>query len=126
MMPSKHHLFFIYLAFWLALAIAPSYREDWLLENLLVFIGVPLLIYLDRRFTFSHLAALCLFIFLSLHAIGSHYTYSETPLFTWLSSICQLERNHFDRIVHFLFGFLLFVWFLRVWPFGWQINQVIW
>jgi putative membrane protein len=108
-MPNKHHLFYTYLVIWLALAIAPRYRDDWLLENILVFIGVPLVIYLDRRFSFSRLAALCLFIFLSLHAVGSHYTYSETPLFTLLSSISHLERNHFDRIVHFLFGFLLFV-----------------
>lgn len=108
-MPSKHQLFYIYLIIWSALAINPRYREDWLLENILVFIGVPLVIYLDRPFPFSRLGALCLFIFLSLHAVGSHYTYSETPLFTLLSSISNLERNHFDRIVHFLFGFLLFV-----------------
>jgi len=108
-MPSKHQLFYTYLVIWGALAIAPRYREDWLLENILVFIGVPLVVYLDRRFSFSWLAAFCLFIFLSLHAVGSHYTYSETPLFTLLSDISNLERNHFDRIVHFLFGFLLFV-----------------
>lgn len=108
-MPSKRPLFYIYLMIWFALAINPRYREDWLLENILVFISVPLIIYLDRRFSFSRLAALCLFLFLSLHAVGSHYTYSETPLFTLLSEMSHLERNHFDRIVHFLFGFLLFV-----------------
>ncbi len=108
-MPNKRQLLYSYIIIWGLLAIAPRYRDDWLLENILVFIGVPLVIYLDRRFSFSRLAALCLFIFLSLHAVGSHYTYSETPLFTLLSSISHLERNHFDRIVHFLFGFLLFV-----------------
>lgn len=108
-MPNKRLLFYSYIVIWGLLAIAPRYRDDWLLENILVFIGVPLVIYLDRRFSFSPLAALCLFIFLSLHAVGSHYTYSETPLFTLLSTISHLERNHFDRIVHFLFGFLLFV-----------------
>lgn len=108
-MSNKRLLFYSYIVIWGLLAIAPRYRDDWLLENILVVVGVPLVIYLERRFSFSHLSAFCLFIFLSLHAVGSHYTYAETPLFNLSSSIVNLERNHFDRIVHFLFGFLLFV-----------------
>ena len=33
-----------FLVWWTLLAIAPSYRQDWLLENVLVFIVLPLLI----------------------------------------------------------------------------------
>ena len=33
----------LYLVWWSLLAVAPSYRQDWLLENILVFAGLPLL-----------------------------------------------------------------------------------
>ncbi len=42
-----------------------------------------------------------------LHIYGSHYTYSEVPFGYWLDSTFELGRNHYDRIVHFSFGFLL-------------------
>jgi putative membrane protein len=55
------------------------------------------------------------FVFLVLHEIGAHYTYSEVPYNDWtralfgtsLNEILGLERNHFDRLVHFCYGFLL-------------------
>ena len=40
--------------------------------------------------------------------IGAHYTYSNVPLGFWLQELFGFSRNHFDRIVHFSFGFLLF------------------
>ena len=93
---------------WLLLAIHPRYREDWLLENLLVFAALPILIWLHRRRPFSSGAAWLLWIFFVLHAVGAHYTYAEMP---WLSQVADCfnwQRNHYDRLVHFLFGLLLF------------------
>ena len=54
-------------AVWLGLAIAPSYRQDWLLENVIVFIGVPALVLAYHRLRFSNFAYTCLFVFLVLH-----------------------------------------------------------
>ena len=89
---------------WTALAIAPSYRSDWLLENLLVFVGVPLLVRGYRTIPLSNANYVALFVFLTLHEIGAHYTYAEVPFgYGWLGA----ERNHYDRLVHFSFGFLL-------------------
>jgi putative membrane protein len=96
-----------YALLWIALAIAPKYRSDWLLENLLVFAVVGLLVGTFRRFQFSNLSYGLLAIFLALHAYGAHYTYSETPLGFWLRDWLDLPRNHYDRIVHFAFGLLL-------------------
>ncbi|MFM8781638.1 MAG: DUF2238 domain-containing protein, partial [Gemmatimonadota bacterium] len=56
------------------LGIAPHYRQDWLLENLLVFLIVPLLIGTYRRLRFSNLAYTGIFAFLVLHEIGAHHT----------------------------------------------------
>jgi putative membrane protein len=41
-----------------------------------------------------------------LHALGAHYTYAEVPYQQWFPFL-QGERNHFDRLVHFLYGLLL-------------------
>ena len=46
-------------------------------------------------------------MFLILHTIGSHYTYSEVPAGDWLRDAFGLTRNHYDRLVHFAFGLLM-------------------
>ncbi|WP_227814842.1 DUF2238 domain-containing protein [Nitrogeniibacter aestuarii] len=96
---------------WLWLAIDPTDRTDWLLENILVFIFCGLLIATYRRFRFSSVSYLLFAVFMSLHLVGAHYTYSETPFGFWLQTLFDLQRNHYDRIVHFSFGFVL------AWPF---------
>ena len=57
-----------------ALGVAPHYRQDWLLENLLVFLIVPLLVATYRRLRFSNLAYTGIVVFLVLHEIGAHHT----------------------------------------------------
>jgi putative membrane protein len=96
-----------YVVLWLALAIAPKYRSDWLLENLLVFAFVAALWVTRRRFVFSNLSYALIGTFLSLHAIGAYSTYSETPIGYWLQRSFGLARNPYDRLVHFCFGLLL-------------------
>ena len=100
-------LFGIYLVYWAALAIAPFDRFDWLLENLLVFATVPFLIRSYMRRPLADLSYVLIFAFYCLHTLGSHYTYSEVPLGFWVSDLLGLERNHYDRAVHFSFGLLL-------------------
>jgi putative membrane protein len=102
-------LTFGYALLWSALAIAPKYRSDWLLENLLVFAFVGVLAATFTRFQFSNGAYLLFTVFLTLHAYGAHYTYAETPFGFWLRDAFGLSRNHYDRIVHFAFGLLLAV-----------------
>ncbi len=105
----------IFVVWWIVLAIAPWYRQDWLLENVLVFIVVPLLIWSYRHLRFSNFSYSLIFIFLCLHEIGAHYTYAEVPYGVWFNRMTGLdinaalgfERNHFDRSVHFLYGFLI-------------------
>ena len=92
---------------WIITAINPLYPRDWLLENLLVFIYAALLLATYHRFTFSNLSYGLFTLFLSLHLVGAHYTYAETPLGFWLQTLFDAERNHYDRIVHFSFGLLV-------------------
>jgi putative membrane protein len=92
---------------WGGLAIAPSNRADWFLENLLTFAIVPLAVVTSNRFRFSDQAYVQATIFLILHTIGSHYTYSAVPVGEWMRDAFELGRNHYDRVVHFAFGLLL-------------------
>ena len=92
---------------WLLTAINPLYPRDWLLENLLVFASVLLLLVTYHWFQFSNLSYTMFTVFLSLHLVGAHYTYSETPVGFWLQDWLGWQRNHYDRIVHFSFGLLL-------------------
>jgi putative membrane protein len=96
-----------YVLFWIAMAISPNDRSDWLLENLLSVAFVAVLLATYRRFRFSDTSYILITIFLTLHTVGAHYTYSEVPLGFWLKEWFGLSRNHFDRIVHFTFGLLL-------------------
>ena len=46
-------------------------------------------------------------VFLTLHTLGSHYTYAEVPLGRWFGDVFEFGRNHYDRIVHLTFGLLI-------------------
>ncbi len=106
------------LLLWVVTAIEPFNRRDWFLENLLVFFYVGLLLVSYPRFRFSTLSYLLFTLFMSLHLVGAHYTYSEVPFGFWLQDALDLGRNHYDRIVHFCFGLLIAYplreWLLRV------------
>jgi len=96
-----------YLVVWVALAVSPVDRHDWLLENLLAVSTVMTLVLTYRRFSFSDVSYVLITLFMILHAIGAHYTYAKVPFGFWMKDAFDLSRNHFDRIVHFAFGLLL-------------------
>ena len=96
-----------YAGFWLWAAIAPLHRFDWFLENLLVFAAVAGLALAYRRHPFSTLSYLLITVFLTLHTLGSHYTYAEVPLGAWFGEVFEVGRNHYDRVVHLTFGLLI-------------------
>lgn len=103
-----HVLCVSYAIVWIMLAIDPLDRRDWLVENLLVFVAVPVLVFTYRRMPLSDATYVLFFLFLLLHAVGAHYTYAEVPLGFWLKDTLDLERNHFDRFVHFFFGIMAY------------------
>jgi putative membrane protein len=86
-----------------------------MLENALVVLFVAAMVATYRKLTLSRISYFLIFVFLSLHLIGAHYTYSLVPYDEWFravtgSSLNELvgwERNNFDRVVHFSYGLLL-------------------
>ena len=105
----------IFLGIAAALAIGPYDRSDWLLENALTVLGLALLIATHRALPLSRVSYTLIFLFLCLHSVGAHYTYAKVPYDSWfeslfgqsLSSLTGWKRNHFDRLVHLLYGLLL-------------------
>ena len=87
-------------------AIKPHDALSWLLEVLPVLIAVPLMIATYRRFPLTPL----LYVLIALHAlvliVGGHYTYARVPLGFWMQDWFDLSRNHYDRIGHFMQGFV--------------------
>ncbi len=102
-----HGLMAWYAVIWVVLAIDPLDRHDWFLENILAIGLVIVLIVTYQKFPLSDLSYVLITIFMTLHAIGAHYTYSKVPLGFWIQDALGLQRNHFDRIAHFSFGLLL-------------------
>lgn len=92
---------------WIVTAIRPFDRHDWLLENILVVLVLTLLIASYRVFPLSDLSYLLITAFMTLHAIGAHWTYAQVPAGFWLQRVFGLARNPFDRLVHLCFGLLL-------------------
>ncbi len=100
---------------WTVLAIAPEFRADWALENVLVLVFVLTLAASYRWFTFSRISLTLIFLFLCLHEVGAHYTYARVPYDDWvraltggsLDELMGWQRNHFDRFTHFSYGLLL-------------------
>ncbi len=65
-----------------------------------------MLVVTARRFPFSRVSYLGFFVFLCFHEVGAHYSYSNVPYPEWLG-LPEGGRNHYDRLVHFLYGLLI-------------------
>jgi putative membrane protein len=97
------------------LGIAPLDRPAWALENALVVVFAIALGFSQRTLPLSRVSYTLIFLFLAVHEIGAHYTYSNVPYEAWFQSLFGVslnqkvgwERNQFDRVVHFLYGLLL-------------------
>jgi putative membrane protein len=86
--------------------IGPTDRLTWFMETVPVMIGIAILVPTWRRFPLTPL----IYILLAFHAvilvIGGHYTYAEVPWFNDLRDHYELSRNYFDRLGHFVQGFV--------------------
>lgn len=110
----KKALVIIFILFWIALAINPTDYRIWALENILVVTIFPVVLWLDSRYSFNSWTFLSLTVFVILHLFGAHMTYNAMTYFDWFSNLFGWERNYYDQLVHFLFGFLIFVPFFEI------------
>ena len=102
---------------WLVAAIDPVDRSAWFLENMVLVAAVAWVLRTHRKWRLSPISYASIFVFFVLHVVGAHYTYSATPIGDWLQGALGAERNHYDRLVHLLFGLLL------IYPIKEQMGQ---
>lgn len=97
----------LFFALWISTLVGTSDLSNWFLENTLTFIFLIFLFVTYKKYQFSDLSYLLIFVYICLHVNGAKYTYAENPLGYYLQDLFHTKRNHYDRIVHFSFGFLL-------------------
>lgn len=79
--------------------------DIWAFELLPSIVGLTGFVVISRCwFTFSSVVHICLTICIVMVATGARYTYEDVPLFDWLQSVLGSQRNHADRVGHWLQG----------------------
>ena len=90
----------------LASGIAPTDRLTWLMEVAPVLIALPLMIATRHSYPLT----LLLTVLIAIHALvligGGAYTYAHVPFGFWLQDILGTLRNPYDKIGHFMQGFV--------------------
>lgn len=93
----------------IALALSgwrPYDRLTWLMEVLPVIVAVPLLIATRQRYPLTTL----LYVLIFLHGLvlvgGGAYTYARVPVGFWVQDWLALSRNPYDKLGHFMQGFV--------------------
>ncbi|MEN9605108.1 MAG: hypothetical protein RJB39_793 [Candidatus Parcubacteria bacterium] len=105
----KYDLFLVaaLIGVWTWASINPHDPIDWFMENVLVLAGVITALFSFKYFKLSRLSYSLVTIYLILHIIGSHYSYSEVPFGYTLQEWVGGSRNMYDRLIHFSYGLLL-------------------
>lgn len=86
--------------------IAPYERNTWWMEVAPVLLVVPVLWCSRKYFPLTPL----LMGLIALHAlvliVGGAYTYARVPFGFWMQDVLHLSRNPYDKIGHFMQGFV--------------------
>ncbi|MFO0941465.1 MAG: DUF2238 domain-containing protein [Pirellulales bacterium] len=113
----KPSLLILTSAFLLLTLVNPIYPREQALQHVPTAFVVLALAIDCRRNWLTTPAFVCTILFFLVHILGARYIYSAVPydeLFSSLFGTSTRElfgfhRNHFDRLVHFLFGGLFLV-----------------
>tara|TARA_R110002049_G_scaffold114927_1_gene266599 strand:+ start:6328 stop:6930 length:603 start_codon:yes stop_codon:yes gene_type:complete len=87
-------------------AINPHDYFTWFLEVLPAVIGLVVLAITFKKFRFTNLVYVLIFIHSAILIVGGHYTYAEVPLFDWIQDTFNQSRNNYDKLGHFAQGFV--------------------
>ena len=86
--------------------IAPHDYPTWALEVAPAVIGFAVLAHTRRSFPLTPLLYALILLHCVVLMVGGHYTYAEVPLFDWLKPVFGFERNNYDKLGHFMQGFV--------------------
>jgi putative membrane protein len=97
---------FILLSTFIWSGLGPKDQFTWFLEVVPVMIYALVLLVTYHSFRLTPL----LYTFILLHClvlmVGGHYNYAEVPLFDLIKELLNQDRNNYDKVGHFMQGFV--------------------
>ena len=96
----------IYVAVLLWSGIGPRDYTTWILEVFPAVLGASVLWYTRNTFPLTRMVYVLILFHCIILMVGGHYTYAEVPLFDWLKDEFDLARNNYDKVGHFVQGFV--------------------
>ena len=110
--PSRRASVALMLLVFAATWIRPMWPYEQMLHSSLTVAGFALLWRYATKAALSERDLFFIAVFLSVHSVAARWLYSYVPYDAWIDSMTGFSvnrqfgwtRNHFDRLVHFLFG----------------------
>jgi putative membrane protein len=96
----------VFLAVLIWSGIGPKDYPTWFLEVFPAVLGGAILWYTRIIFPLTSLVYALILFHCIILMVGGHYTYAEVPLFDWLKDEFDLTRNNYDKVGHFVQGFV--------------------
>lgn len=86
--------------------IGPRDYPTWCLEVAPAVLGGLVLWFTRDRFPLTKLVYVLILIHCIILMVGGHYTYAEVPLGDWVRDLIDGSRNNYDKLGHFVQGFI--------------------
>jgi putative membrane protein len=96
----------VFLVVLLWSAYQPADSTIWVLEVAPAIIGAAVLLFTRARFPLTTLTYVLILIHCIILMVGGHYTYAEVPLGDWVRDALDQSRNNYDKLGHFVQGFI--------------------
>ena len=96
----------IFLAVFTWSAVNPHDYPTWFLEVLPAVLGAAVIWYTRDTYPLTQLAYVLILIHCVILMVGGQYTYAEVPLFEWIRDEFGQQRNNYDKLGHFVQGFV--------------------
>lgn len=87
-------------------AIEPKDYATWTLEVLPAIAAAAVLWFTRHCFPLTRMLYLLILVHCVVLIVGGHYTYAEVPLFDRIRDAFGQERNNYDKLGHFMQGFV--------------------
>jgi putative membrane protein len=96
----------VFLAVFIWSAINPADYPTWGLEVAPAVIGFIVLALTRKVFPLTTLCYSLILLHCVILMVGGHYTYAEVPLFDTIQELFHQSRNNYDKLGHFVQGFI--------------------
>ncbi len=120
------------LAVFAATWVHPLWPAEQALHGSLAVIGLAALWWVDRRWRLGNGAFIAICAFIAIHCVAARWLYSNVPYDAWLQAATGRspnvafgwQRNHFDRLIHLLYGLCFTPALVQLVRHGWPALRI--